>query len=304
MGIRTKLVLIIALFLSFTQLSAQTGSEKKAVLIIAHGSRSAEWNELVLSLENVVSERLSSENISGKTRVAFMEMAQPSIADVIRDLEKSGIEQVFAVPLFINLSGHSMFDVPAILGLSFEKNLVQAFMEEGIEIVKTDLNIVLGPTLNYGELIQQILLDRVKELSVSPDSEGIVLLTHGSPQFEPFWHNACQEVGAYLCAKTSISKFDYVFIEVGQYFKTEGLPRILDMAKNCERVIVSGLYLSLAPVNIANRYLKEEKLDHDWFTSKNIYFSGKGLLPDDRLVGWIVDRVIEWTTVNERTELK
>ena len=42
MGIRTKRALITALLLSFTQLSAQTG---RAVLIIAYGSRSAEWNE-------------------------------------------------------------------------------------------------------------------------------------------------------------------------------------------------------------------------------------------------------------------
>jgi hypothetical protein len=300
MKLKTILIGATTLILLMFQAMALMASEKTAILVIAHGSRSPAWNASVLAMEKAVSTQLTEKNAACITRVAFMEMAQPTIADVIRELEVSGIERVFAVPLFINPSGHSMFDVPGILGLYFDKELAETLHEEGIEIVKTNINIVLGPTLNHGDLVQQILLDRVKELSDKPDSEGIVLLTHGSPEFEPFWHNACKEAGAYLCAKTGISKFDYAFIEVGQSFKTEGLPRILKMADRCEKVIVPGLYLSLAPANIAKQYLSEQKRENDWFIQQNIHFSDKGLLPDDRLVGWIVDRVLEWIETNER----
>lgn len=293
-----------AILLLLIQSLTLQAEEKSAIVIIAHGSRSQAWNESVLALEKTISDRLAATNSVKITRVAFMEMAQPTIADVFGDLEKEGVTQVFAVPLFINPSGHSMFDVPGILGLYFDKELTEALAEEGIEIVDTDIKITLGPSLQYGDLVEPILLERVKEMSEKPETEGIVLLAHGSPEFEPFWHKACQKAGAYLCAKTGITKFDYAFIEVGQSFKTEGLPRILEMAGKCERVIVPGLYLGLAPLRIANRYLKQEMLDADWFGKQNVYFSDKGLLPDERLTGWIIDRIQEWIESTERTESK
>jgi predicted peroxiredoxin len=295
MKTKIGIAFVAALVFSIIQTSTVLAAQKTAILIIAHGSRSAEWNASVLRLEKAVSDRLASKSVASKARVAFMEMAKPTIADVIRELKTTGVEQIFAVPLFINPSGHSVFDVPAILGLYSEKELLQTLHEEEIEIVKTPIKIVLGPTLNHGDLVQQILLDRVKELSDNPDSEGIVLLTHGSPEFEPFWHQACKDIGAYVCAKTGITKFDYAFVEVGQSFGTNGLRRILRMADRCEKVIVPGLYLSLAPSRIAGRYVSHQELDKDWFTRQNIHFSDKGLLPDDRLVGWIVERVLEWT---------
>jgi hypothetical protein len=293
-----------AMLLLFIQSLTLKADEKSAIVLIAHGSRSKMWNASVLNLENTVSKRFLIEKIDATIRVAFMEMAQPTIADVFHDLEKQGVVQVFAVPLFINPSGHSMFDVPGILGLYFDKELAETLDEEGIEIVNTIIQITLGPSLQHGDLVEQILLDRVRELSQVPAKEGIVLLAHGSPEFEPFWYRACQKAGAYLCAKTGITKFDYAFIEVGQSFKTEGLPRLLKMANECERVLVPGLYLGLAPSGIAKQYLEQENLAADWFSKQKIYFAEKGLLPDDRLAGWIVDRVMEWMDANERTESK
>ncbi len=300
---KTVIFAVILLFL-FIETISSFAKDKTAILIIAHGSHSTEWNTSVQSLEKIVSERLLSENFDCEVRIAFMEMAKPTIAEVVRELEASGVESIFALPLFTNASGHSMFDIPSILGLSFNKDTIQSLLDEGIEIVDTKIKIVLGPTLDYGDLIQVILLDRVRELSISPENEGIVLLTHGSSDFAPFWHKACKKAGAYICAKSGITKFDYAFIEVGQSFETEGLPCILGMAENCERVIVLGLYLSLAPGQIASRYLSQQKLNNDWFSRQNIYFSDKGLLPDDRLKDWIVERILEWIKANENMKEK
>lgn len=297
-------LITIIVFQSVLPDSAQSG-EKKALLIIAHGSHSPAWNAFVLKLEQKVIKQLSlSDNPFFAVRVALMEMSEPSVATVIKELEKQGIEQVYALPMFIAPSGHSVYDIPAILGLYSEKSLLQTLEEEKIEIVRTKMKIVLGPTLNHSSLLEEIILDRVKELSTDPGQEGVVLLAHGCPEFEPVWHEISQNIGSYICAKTGITKFDYAFVEVGQSFETSGLPYILKMSGECKKTIVAGLYLSLAPKIIAGWYLKEESLAEDWFTEQNIYFSDKALLPDDRLTKWIVGSALEWTKSNMLTRLK
>ena len=106
---KTKTVLfILALIMVSIHLNAKT-----ALVVIAHGAPSPQWNKPVLDLEN----RLHSIDIPGicYKRVALMEFSQPNISSVIKDCEKQGIDTVFALPLFIAPSSHSEDDIPNIL---------------------------------------------------------------------------------------------------------------------------------------------------------------------------------------------
>jgi len=62
-----------------------------------------------------------------------MEFTEPSIASVIKDFEEKGITKVFALPLFIAPSGHSIYDIPTILGLYFDKEMIDELKDEGIK---------------------------------------------------------------------------------------------------------------------------------------------------------------------------
>jgi len=279
---------IIAMFFTHTTIAA-TGNNA-ALLILVHGSPNPAWNNTALAFEQqIVAHLASGDNPFQAVRVAFMEMNKPDIATVVKELENSGIKRILAMPLFIAPSGHSMNDIPTILGLYSDLDMVQILHKEGIEIVNTDIKIVLGPALDHSNLHELIMLDRVKELSTDPASEGIILLAHGCPEFAPVWQSLCQDIGEYICAKTGITKFNYAFIEVGQSFETEGLPKILAMADDVKRTIVVGLYLALTPQQIASRYIAGEKMDADYFKQHNIYFSEKALLPDTRIVTWLAD---------------
>ena len=290
----------LAKCLSFLALFFMMGSQMalaksdKGLLILAHGSHSKYWNEEVGKLETQVASQLD-KNAFSHVRVAFMEMAKPTIADVIRDLEKDGVQIVFALPLFIASSGHSLFDIPAILGLYSEPGLLHDLDKEGIEIVEARMKIVLGPTLNFSDLMQSIMADRVRALSENPGSEGLVVLAHGSPEFEPIWYSICQKVAAAVCAETAIPQFEIAMVEVGQSFHTEGIPAILNMAGECDRTIVAGLYLSLSSQTIATRYLKKNGMSDDWFADKNIVFTDKALLPDSRMANWIIESAMAWS---------
>ncbi len=300
---KTRIVMALAaLGFLFSMIStpAFAGQPKLGLVIIAHGSPRLEWNAPVLALEEEVQTLLSESdnNPFSATRVALMEFNEPSINTVIKEMEKDGIEKIYAIPLLIAPSGHSQFDIPTILGLYYEEEMAEEIREEGTTIVDTKVNITLGPTLNSGDVLKKIMLDRVRELSISPESEGVVLLAHGDNYFEPIWSSLSAEIGSYICAKTGIEHYNYSFVSVGQEFMAEGVPVVLRTAEKCERTIVVGLYLSMgvermadnSAMSIGKMKIESKELLKDY----NILFAPRGLLPDPRLAEWIVEKALVW----------
>lgn len=275
-------------------------SEKLGLMIIAHGSPAPLWNTPVLELEKEVSDLISNQSYNPfhTIRVALMEFNEPSINTVIEDMEKIGIDKVYVIPLFIAPSGHSLYDIPTILGLYSDEEMLKKIREEETAIVDTKMKIIIGPTLNKGDVLKKIMLDRVKEQSKAPESESVVLLAHGDTHFKPIWDSMCREIGYHICAETGISCFDYAFVEIGQSFISEGVPVILKAAEKRDKTIVIGLYLAMGVENMAGRFSfsgnKTEMKLKEIFTDKNVFLGGRGLLPDKRISEWIVDRAMEW----------
>lgn len=292
--------LVLTLLMGIFSLKAFSGQQKLGLLIIAHGSPKPEWNAPVLELEKEALEMLNQtgNNPFSEVRVALMEFNEPSINSVIKDLEKKGIDEVYAVQLLIASSGHSLFDVPTILGVYHDRDIVQDIKAEGTTIVDTKIKVTLGPTLDSGNVLKEIMLDRVEELSTAPESEGVVLLAHGDHNFEPIWNSLCREIGSFICARTGIERFDYAYVEVGQGFIAEGIPAILRMEEKCDKTIVVGLYLSMGVERMANNSslsIGMMKMDSaEVLKDKNIEFSKRGLLPDKRISEWIVGKALKW----------
>jgi len=291
------LLMTVSLFLLSTIVYSQ---EKYGLVIIAHGSPAPQWNEPVLKIEREVKTIISQKgnNQFSAIHVAFMEFNEPSINTVIEDFENIGIDKVYAIPLLIAPSGHSLFDIPTILGLYSAKDILNEIKSEGTNIVNTKMKITIGPTLNNSDILKNSILDRVKELSTTPDSEGVVLLAHGDKHFEPIWASMCREIGYYVCSKTGIEYFDFAFVEVGQSFATEGVSTILKSTGKKEKIIVVGLYLSMGIERMANTsasFMMDKKTEtKKLFANKNIRFAKMGILPDKRISEWIVEIAVGW----------
>lgn len=291
-----KLLIILVVLFSLNSMA----QKKDALLIIAHGSPSPKWNQPVLNIENQVKELLKTKKITeyDEVRVAMMEFTSPTIADVIRDFEKQGITNIYAIPLFIAPSGHSLFDIPTILGLSYNKKMADELKAENIEIVNTNITITVGPSLNYENIIKDILLDKVRAISENPSEEALIILAHGDKNFMPLWEELCNETGNYILGKTGIDYFKKAFVEVGQSFAIDGVNPILKASENKKKVIVVGMYLSMGVKKMAEnsgiimmgRTIESKKM----FEGKNIIFANDGLLPDKRITEWIVNRAVEW----------
>ncbi len=291
-----KIMLALLVLLSINALA----KDKTGLLIIAHGSPAEQWNQPVLKLEDQVRNLLNTKQAVGfdEVRVALMEFTEPSVATVVKEMEDKGITKIYALPLFIAPSGHSVYDVPTILGLYYNPKVGNALKEEGTRIVESKAKITIGPSLNYGNVIKEILLDRVLELSEDTKNEALVILAHGDGDFLPFWEGLCDETGNYILGKTGMEYFDKAFVEVGQSFGTEGVSTISYAAQKKDKVIVVGMYLSLAVKNMpgnSGMIMRGHKIDSQtMLKGKNVIYSDKGLLPSEKITEWVVDRATEW----------
>jgi len=284
--------------------------EVLGLVIVGHGAPMPSWNAPVLALEDEVTDLYSERggNPFRVIRVALMEFAEPSINTVIEELEAEGVDQVFVLPLFVAPSRHSLLDVPAILGLYHDSDTVSELTSEGTAICDTEMRITVGPTMHLGELLKESMLDRVRELSVDPSGESVVLLAHGDETTNPLWESICADVGSYICAETGIARFEYALVEIGQSFPTEGLDAVAKAAEDSERTLVIGMYLSMGVDMMARNAsvstgLMEFGID-DVIGDKDVRFAERGILPDPRVVEWIVDRADEWLKDRPRTELR
>lgn len=294
---RTALLTVLVAF-ALTGFALAGG---RGLLIVGHGAPMPSWNGPVLALEDQVKtllEKGEGNDVFAEVRVALMEFAEPSIHTVMCELEEAGIDEVYVLPLFIAPSGHSLFDIPTILGLYAEASMIEELSEEGITIVDTDMKVTLGPTLRTGSVLREVMLDRVTELSTDPEGESVVLLAHGDAATEPVWDDLCREIGSYVCSRTGIRHYGYALVEVGQSFPTKGIGAIARAAEKAERVLVVGLYLSMGVEGMAERSVLDMGMMRltagEALRGSDVHYATKGLLPDPRIPEWIVERAMEW----------
>ena len=85
--------------------------DKKALVIIAHGSRRAQSNEEVKQLANQVAQ-LDDETFD-VVSAAFLEIAKPSIVDALQQCANQGANHITVYPYFLSAGRHVVEDIPA-----------------------------------------------------------------------------------------------------------------------------------------------------------------------------------------------
>lgn len=120
-------------------------SEKKALLIVAHGSRRQLSNDAVAEMSEQVAELAGERFIT--VSCAFLELAEPSIESGIDQCVAAGADEVVVMPYFLSPGRHVAEDVPGI---------VQAKQKEYPE-----LNIHLGTYLGAAPAMAGMILETV-----------------------------------------------------------------------------------------------------------------------------------------------
>lgn len=82
----------------------------KNLLIIAHGSRRQASNEEVRTLSQRIAQM--SNHTFDSVNCAFLELAEPSIPDGIRECAARGAREIVILPYFLSAGRHVAEDIP------------------------------------------------------------------------------------------------------------------------------------------------------------------------------------------------
>lgn len=151
-------------------------SGKPGLLVIAHGSPAKAWNQPGLAQEQKVLDLFGQDNPFGRVKVVFVEFAEPNVADGLEELQKAGCSRIVAVPMLITPASHSHWDIPALIGLYSDPRIEKTLREEGAKLVRVNVPVTLTPTLSDSDVMERVMLKRVRALSNDPNREAVVLL--------------------------------------------------------------------------------------------------------------------------------
>lgn len=116
------------------------------IILLAHGSSDKRWCETFTNLAT------PTLNAIAESRIAYMELATPSLEDIVIEGVRNG-EAVFTiVPLFLAAGRHLRKDVPAMI-----TNLEQAHS------VKIHLTPPIGESELLGQAIKNIVALQLQE---------------------------------------------------------------------------------------------------------------------------------------------
>ena len=162
--------------------SREQQSANYGVLVMAHGG-SEQWNRTVIDAVEIMRSQYPVEIAFGMADAGSMEAA-------IRRLETRGVEHVGVIRLFV--SGESWYERTAqILGLqpgAPRKAVAMAEHGEGAEHgmpmgfwrIETGLQFHMSQEgLADAEEMDEVIASRVRELSVNPEREVVIVLAHG-----------------------------------------------------------------------------------------------------------------------------
>ena len=287
----------IVLMLALLTVSLMEVSAKNALVVIAHGSPMPQWCKPVLNIEGLLQKELADVKGISYVRVAMMEFTEPTIASVVEDCEKQGVDTIFAIPLFMAPSGHSEMDIPNLLGHKFDAATVAELKGENAKFVHTKLPIIVGPTLSYDDFLEKTMLQRVKEMSTAPKDEAVLFVAHGDDQFIGFWNEKMESICRYVKQETGIEETDYKFVAMGAKMVSEMVPAIVQKSEKKPRVLVQGVYLTSSAKEMVGAFGVENVLKQALPNQQTeVVFSANGILPasTNEVCAWLKARTLEW----------
>jgi len=173
---------------------AALNPQSPALVIAAHGSKSAGWADAVHALVRDVRESPGVGDVFSTVSAGFLEESEPTLADAVGDALKAGASEAIVVPLFLTASMHQSEDVPAILGLSVPTHIRRRVVAEGHPVLPPGLPVRLVPLGEVAAILHRNAVRRTSLESRDPAREAIVLVAYGSTIYHDEWEQLMHDV--------------------------------------------------------------------------------------------------------------
>ncbi len=271
-------------------------AQAQGILLLAHGGRE-DWNREVLELASKVDAERPVE-------VAFGMANKRAIQDAVNRLAEREVTGIVAVPLFI--SSHSSVirateyllgkrdDAPPQMEAFARMSSRRAEADGGTDPefdwttpIETPLPVELTRALDGHDTVAEILIARALEVSENPADEVVVVVAHGpsSEEDNDLWLGNMSLLVKRMRAAASFSRIDHLTVRDDapddvQAKATRELRSVVERgAEEGKAVLIVPLLLSYGGIEKGIRE-RMEGLDYR--------MAAQGLLPDDRLAGWVL----------------
>ncbi|MBF4693259.1 sirohydrochlorin chelatase [Fusibacter ferrireducens] len=116
---------------------------KDAVLIIAHGSKVKETDDIMKKYQQELVLKMPETQIE----YCYLQLMEPSIESIVKSLYESGVRNIKAFPFFIFNGNHIKEDIPEVL--------------DAIRAEYPELNITFLENIGYDEKVLDLIIERV-----------------------------------------------------------------------------------------------------------------------------------------------
>lgn len=276
------------------------------ILLLAHGGAPS-WNALVTDLAARVNKQAPIE-------VAFGMADRSTMQAAVDRLVQRGVQRIVAVPLFVS-SHSSVFEsseyllgarpkAPADLRLFASMRHDAGGMtmapapaahhsgstetSDGMRPVTSPVPIRFGHALDHHPAVAAILAARAREMSRTPASEVVVIVAHGptSDKENQLWVRDMEMVSKEVREAAAFVRVDYLTVrdDAPAAVREQAAQHLRDTVA---RAASEGHRVLLVPLLLAYGGIEEgvrkrlEGFDYQMAT--------QGLLPDERLVQWVLE---------------
>ena len=152
-------------------------NEKTGILLLSHGSRLDEGEEVIKAYKEMYTEEFPDIPVE----YGFMEIRKPGIPETIKKLtSENDLEKIIVVPVFVAHGLHTKRDIPQLLGIESDYDESQESShhhhhhghghhhhhhhhDHEEEKVEFDGEIILTDPLGIDKRMYEIIKDRVSE---------------------------------------------------------------------------------------------------------------------------------------------
>jgi len=89
----------------------QATPKTRALVLFAHGARDARWAQPFQKLQAIA----SAQRPLVRVELAFLELMEPRLPDLVAQLVGEGYLQISLVPIFLGQGGHILRDLPLLI---------------------------------------------------------------------------------------------------------------------------------------------------------------------------------------------
>lgn len=276
-----------------------TANDRPGILLLAHGGK-IQWNEDVRHVADQVDLSIPAETAFGMANAR-------TIQEAINRLTARGVTRIVAVPLFVSSYSSVITSTEYLLGLrkdapadlamfaSMDHDSTDhagmdhmAMEHAAVKPVTSKVPISMSSALNHHSIISSILLDRATSISVDPSNEIIVLVAHGPV---PDDDNRKWLADMAILAKQMQESSDFADVEymtvrddADDPVRKQASEKLRHRIEEChakgKTALVVPLLLSYGGIEDGIR----KRL-----TGLEYRMPTQGLLPDGRIVRWVLD---------------